>query len=733
MRTTFLFFFAIILAGAALAAEPDQVLVLYNADYRIDQDGSDPGQDSKELADYYVRRHTDPVSGTRPWMLGLSCIHGKDHLNQFRLPEDSKDNYFGVEYLGAEEPPKDGLAIDSRQVDVILSKDEAAKVDPKSVVIAVGKKPDRANAAVLFSNSQPARGIALEGAAQGDPTVTAAANPDGTLGYRFSPRQIQPGVVHVWFDANDTDGKPLRNIHLVCHDFNDFIESTAGRDRIRDDRNYIDDVERQVQDFLENNTAADGTPLREHVLYIVVCHGLPKAVESMFGIARGCSGNLGDMGDGSSLEMRLAMLYYDVTQVDYTFTPGPAGMLQMPFTRGLKPRFTKFARPLSRDGNGVQRILITNSLNVGLVGQFNPYQHPAVFRASENSQVPGILDQKKYADPADRLLPPLYAEGARMQPHLTADLRKGWPGASFLYWAMRIDGPTPEIAKAQVDGAIYGTRYFTPKMGTCYNRLAGPPPIQPSVRLGIDELKDLGFTLQEKLNDPPEVVGRPLIMSAYFADGPRYLDEGDVAGQDGVLPGGIVYAIKSANGWKRSDDQFGTYFEKMVEAGATVTTGLGAVGGAHITSASWWDDRVLFHHLFRGYDLGECLLMSTFYLDWVTGYVGDPLYRPNVLVNKPDTTPPAVDDRGAQAEILPAKDSYCAILRAALKQTPQNPEMAEMAVDWKTGGGEDGRRGGREAGSVLRPRPVARVLRANRPPSPATGGSRYGRGWSCGI
>jgi len=66
--------------------------------------------------------------------------------------------------------------------------------------------------------------------------------------------------------------------------------------------------------------------------------------------------------------------------------------------------------------------------------------------------------------------------------------------------------------------------------------------------------------------------------------------------------------------------------------------------------------------------------------------VGDPLYRPNVLMNKPDTTPPAVDDRGVQAEILPAKDSYCAILRAALKQTPQNPEMAEMAVTWRTEG-----------------------------------------------
>ena len=137
--------------------------------------------------------------------------------------------------------------------------------------------------------------------------------------------------------------------------------------------------------------------------------------------------------------------------------------------------------------------------------------------------------------------------------------------------------------------------------------------------------------------------------------------------------------------------QFGTYFHKMIEAGATVTAGLGAPGGAHITSASWWDDRILFHHLFRGYQLGESLLMSTFCLDWVTGYVGDPLYQPNVLENKPDATAPALDGQ-ITAELLPARDSYCAVLHAALKQTPENPEMAEMRVDW-TGRREDGEKG----------------------------------------
>ena len=660
---------------AAIAAEPDQVLVLYSADYGIDQDGSEPGQDSKEVAEYYVRRHTDPITGKKPWLLGLSCVHGKDHLNQFRLPEDSQDNRFGVEYIGAGEPPREWPVYDSRQADVFLSKDEAQKVEFPSVVIAAGKKPDRSDAKVLWKDGAAAEGF----------HVLLGSNDDGSCAYRFCPLEVGSGTVHVWFDAKGKDGAALKNLHLVFHDFDDFTVSTTGRDRIRDDRNYIDDIERPVKDFLENTTADDGTPLRDHILYMVVCHGLPKAVESSYGVMRGTNDNLGDMGDGSSLEQRLMMLYYDITDIDFTFTPGPAGMVPTPFKRAPNPRFSKVPRGQPRDGKGLQRVMIANSLNFSLFGQFNPYQHPMVFRFGSDNKVPNMLDQLRYADPEARLLPPLYGKDAAMHPHLSTDQRAKWPKQCFLYWAMRIDGPTPEIAKGQVDGAVYGTRYFTPKMGTCYNRLAGPDPIQPSVRMGIDELKALGFTLQPTLNKPPRVIERPQIMSSFFGGGPRYLDEGEIAGQDGVLPGGIVYAIRSDNGWKRSDDQFGTYFQKIIESGATVTAGLGAVGGAHITSASWWDDRILFHHLFRGYQLGESLLMSTFYLDWVTAYVGDPLYRPNVLENTPDTTPPALEGP-ITAELLPAKDSYCAVMRVALQQTPGNPEMAEMKVEYAAQG-----------------------------------------------
>ena len=103
-------------------AAPDQVLVLYNADWEIDADGSDPGQDSREVADYYVKMHTDPVSGKKPYVLGLSCKHREQHLNQWVIAEDSQDNKNGFVYMQAKArgPISDQWLRDSRQVEIVL-------------------------------------------------------------------------------------------------------------------------------------------------------------------------------------------------------------------------------------------------------------------------------------------------------------------------------------------------------------------------------------------------------------------------------------------------------------------------------------------------------------------------------------------------------------------------------------------------------------------------------------
>ena len=58
----------------AFAIQPDEVLVLYNADWREDLPGTNPGQDSLEVAQYYVSRHTDSKTGKKPYLLGLHCV-----------------------------------------------------------------------------------------------------------------------------------------------------------------------------------------------------------------------------------------------------------------------------------------------------------------------------------------------------------------------------------------------------------------------------------------------------------------------------------------------------------------------------------------------------------------------------------------------------------------------------------------------------------------------------------
>lgn len=105
-------------------ASPDQVLVLYNVDWEINADHTQPGQDSKEVADYYIKMHTDPFTGKKPYQLGLTCRHGQKHLNRWLIKEESQDNKNGVVFIGKGQPPgPKEWPRDSRQVEIVLDKD----------------------------------------------------------------------------------------------------------------------------------------------------------------------------------------------------------------------------------------------------------------------------------------------------------------------------------------------------------------------------------------------------------------------------------------------------------------------------------------------------------------------------------------------------------------------------------------------------------------------------------
>lgn len=106
-------------------------MVLYNVDWQKDTDGSEPGQDSKEVAKYYARMHSDPITGRKPYVLGLKCVHGKNHLNHWVIREESDDNKNGIVFMGKGKGPRDGeWARDSRNVEIVLDpKDEGIDWD----------------------------------------------------------------------------------------------------------------------------------------------------------------------------------------------------------------------------------------------------------------------------------------------------------------------------------------------------------------------------------------------------------------------------------------------------------------------------------------------------------------------------------------------------------------------------------------------------------------------------
>ena len=270
------------MAFESFQADPDQVLVLYNADWEKDVDGSSPGQDSKEVAEYYVDRHTDPVSGKKPYLLGLSCVHNRKHLNQWVIKEKSQDNRNGVLFRGKGlAPGKKEWARDSRHVEIVV-KGKQGRMDWDSArmwcssLIAKEKKE-----VIPIVSGIPLR----KGRKWAYPEIE---NGKGRC-FRLNAREIFPGTVWIYFEVKDKQGHKVRNLRLKYYDRDDFVFSMAGPDRISDEKNFQEDVAIPVKQFLEDrkNCLPDGTFLKDHILYIVLCHGLPFSCEGVFGIERG--------------------------------------------------------------------------------------------------------------------------------------------------------------------------------------------------------------------------------------------------------------------------------------------------------------------------------------------------------------------------------------------------------------------------------------------------------------
>ncbi len=628
-------------------AAPDQVLVLYNADWEIDADGSEPGQDSKEVADYYVKMHTDPVSGKKPYVLGLSCKHREQHLNQWIIAEDSQDNKNGVVFAGKGRGPRsDQWPRDSRHVEIVLKPGKKA-IDWASV---------RLWCKSAVSGETKIAAPVITGAPKTVKRKRTYPSVDESTGrcYRFDASKLFSGTVWIVLQANGLDGKKTHELKFQYFDRNEFVFSSRGADGVRDDKHFEEDIAAPVRQFLEDpmRKLPNGQSLKDHILYIVICHGLPFSCEGLFGIERGVTSNPSDHGDLGSLEQRLQTLYYG--------------------WESLRPPVVSFFMAGGLDAkDGVQNYIITSALRYPLTGKrVNPYMHPDTY---------SFLGTDKPA--SFQLLPDFETT------------RKFTKRSFFAYAVSRIDGQGPEAAKRQIDYAIYASKYLTPAMTGAFQKTASsgtsarltlPQRLKKAEQDNVwrnDELKVLGFNAGKTLRAP--FLGR---MDAIAPEGLTATHH--AAEKGGYYPGAIDFKVISNNGWNMHR---GAPIWQQVDHGVTVSACGGPAygGGPHITNATFLDKRILYRYLFRGRDLGECFLLSTIYVNWSTSLLGDPLYHPDLNRTVIDRQPPHVASvKDVTVQLWPALDMYCGKLQIKMDHSAGQPEVALLAVEVREAGGK---------------------------------------------
>lgn len=611
------------------AASPDRVLVIYNADWKKRSEGTAASQDSQEIAEYYAAMHTDPKTGKKPYILGLSCRHwGQKHLNDWAIREESTDNRNGIIFKGKGKAPSAlDWVRDSRKVEITISDADA---DWKTLHITC--RAEKTGEERIITPLSTAMQIA-ENASKGKSIIIDAA-------------KLFPGTVTVTLNLKNRSGATIRDLKLRYHDARDFAFSPTGLDGIRDDKILEDDVLEPVRRFLEDprNALTDGTLLKDHILYIVVVHGMPYSANGIFGIDHGPTSNRNDHGSLASLEQRLQTIYYGWN----VFRP-PI----IPFYMAGGPDADK----------GVKNNIITTGLRQQLTGnRWNPYSHPDTYS----------FLRKSNKTPAFLAIQPL------------AERRKEAGKHFFAYGVSRIDGSTADEAKRIIDYSVYATRHLRPEMD-CRVRESLKSTSTKSItdlpmRLknaatswGNRELEQLGFGKATEYNDE----GLP------FLARPPSDGQGTCIGEKtdwramGFYPGGMERHVKSENGLNYKSAAIWQHLAKGVTVSAAGAPAYS--GGPHITNATFWDNRILLKYLFNGRDLGECFLLSTMYVNWSTSLTGDPLMRAHLRETAIDQIPP----RPAGAPRVTFTTEFGAAtahVEVDLADSADNPELALLKV-----------------------------------------------------
>ena len=631
-------------------AAPDQVLVLYNKDYTIDVDGSDPIQDSEEVARYFVRMHTDAKTGKKPYLLGLQCRHGKKHLNHWVIKEKSDDNKNGVRYKGRQKRLKgeEPWYRDSRYVEILVRPRGQTSVDWDSVQMTCESIETGARVRVAPDVS------GIPTTKKGKIIYPQIQEGKGRC-FRFNAKSVFSGTVRIYFKIKALDGRPIKDLRLTYHDIEAFEFTALGKDNVSDELHFQEDVAIPVKRFLEDkkNRLPDDTLLKDHILYMVVCHGLPFSCEGAFGIERGATSKFNNHGDIGSLEQRLQTLYYGWGK--QLIPP----VVSMYLSGG----------PDSKDG--VRNHRITTALRYPLGGRrWNPYMHPDTYSFLGGKKEPVMVDMS-----------PLMKK------------RKELPSHFFAYGVSRVDGQGPVEAKRQIDYAVYASRHLRPEMdlsvrkdkksdGKMSERLA---LAVENNAWGATEQKVLGFKkISSYGHQGIPFLARPLEDST---TGPS---SGNAESTwSGYYPGGMDRGVYSGNGWNMGR---GAAIWKQVDQGVTLSACGGPAygGGPHITNATFWDNRIMLRYLFRGRDLGECFLMSTFYVNWSTSLVGDPLFHPDLNLTVKDTTAPRVGAKSdIQVTLVPAMGEYAGQIDVSLVSTAEKPEVATLEVYYRKKGASE--------------------------------------------
>ena len=546
---------------------PSQVLVLYNADWTDDHFLTDPGQDSKEIAEHYVSMHTDPKTGERPYVLGLSCDHGiklldeAKHLNQHHLQEKSSDNKSGVVLK------KKSWLNDTGKINEQLR-------DSRLVEFAFPGGPEKWKKNTLFMELVPDKGANITLVKNGLIEYRGQISGSSGKGWavRLNGKSVVPGRFTVKASCEDMSGE--RHEWQADYVDVDGVEySRTGDDGIRDDLNFYEDVELPVKKFLEDpqNARPDGTLLKDHILYIVVCYGLPRTAIAPYGVARGITEQPGNFGSIIDFGQRLQLLYYDVEQV-----------------QGRQPKPHRFAGK-----NALTAYLLRAPQAWPLYGdKANPFVHPLLYEKNK-----GDLDT----------LPDALA--------FNAGNRNKFP-QRHLFFVSRIDAPDPLQARALIDRAVYASKYSGPQMGI----LPDVDYPKSKERIGKLNRSAAGEWLWDKgyrhLYDGGQAKDR--LDFLYLQPGEGFLND-----EPGFLPGGIAGTVISHNGWNNKE------MVQQIAQGVTATAGAAKVyrGAPHIHNKSWWDDEILYPALMKGKTLGEAWLMNQVHLGWITTFVGDPLYE----------------------------------------------------------------------------------------------------------